>query len=421
MTTSPVTRRTLLGALGVGAASAAAVAVAPSALAGRPSPGQGQQRPPHASARYDFHGAHQPGIATPQQENVYFASLAVTTTSRTELISVLRTWTGAAAAMMRGEPAGTAFPAGPDVPTDTGEAADLPASGLTITFGFGPTLFRSANGVDRFGIAAAQPRSLTLHTFPNDQLDPALVGGDMCIQACADDIQVAEHAVRMLVRLAQGAVRISWAQTGFAKTSTLSNDGKTPRNLFGFKDGTANITPPFDLDTYVWVGESDGPDWMTGGSYLAVRKVAMLLEAWDAEPLEEQERTFGRTKATGAPLSGGSERTKPDFRATGPDGELLIPADSHMALAAPPANRGQRILRRGYNYLEGVDRDGKAQAGLLFIGFMRDLDRQFVPLQTRLSQSDLMNEYVRYIGSAVFAIPPGVPSADRYVGQDLFG
>ena len=416
MTTSPVSRRTLLGALGLGAASAAAVAVAAPASAG-----PGNPRPPKGSPRVDFHGIHQAGVATPQQENVYFASLTVTTTSRADLIATLKKWTSAAAAMTRGEPVGSVFPAPTDVPVDTGEAVDLPASGLTITFGFGPTLFRSANGTDRFGIAAQQPRSLRLTTFPNDDLDAALVGGDLCIQACADDLQVAEHAVRMLVRLAQGTVRIAWAQTGFAKTSTLANDGKTPRNLFGFKDGTANISSPAELDEFVWARSSDGAAWMAGGSYLAVRKIEMLLEDWDAEIIAEQERTFGRTKGTGAPLSGGTEKTKPDFQAVDADRQLLIAADSHVALAAPPANRGQRILRRGYNYLEGVHPDGLAEAGLFFLAYMRDLDRQFVPLQTRLSQSDLMNEYVRYIGSAVFAIPPGVPSPDRYIGQPLFG
>ena len=416
MTTSPLTRRTLLGAIGLGAASVAAVSVASPASAGPRPP-----RPSQGTPRYDFHGVHQSGIATPQQENLYFAALTVTTSSRAALVALLQTWTTAAAAMMRGEPAGSVFPAGSAVPVDTGEAFDLPPSGLTITFGFGPTLFRGANGTDRFGIASAQPRSLRLSTFPNDQLDPAFVGGDLCIQACADDIQVAEHAVRMLVRLANGAVRVAWAQSGFAKNSVLAADGKTPRNLFGFKDGTANVSSPADLDTFVWVGGSDGPDWMAGGSYLAVRKVAMLLEDWDVETIAEQQRVFGRTKDTGAPLSGGDERTRPDFRAIGPDGKPLIDPNSHMALAAPPANRGQRILRRGYNYLEGVNGDGKAKAGLLFIGFMRDLDTQFVPLQTRLAQSDLMNEYVRYIGSAGFAVPPGVPSPDRYIGQELFG
>lgn len=416
MTTSPVSRRTLLGALGLGAASAAALAVAAPASAG-----PGNPRPPKGSPRVDFHGLHQAGVATPQQENVYFASLTVTATSRADLIATLKAWTSAAAAMTRGEPAGSVFPAAADVPVDTGEAVDLPASGLTITFGFGPTLFRSANGTDRFGIAAQQPRCLRLTTFPNDDLDPALVGGDLCIQACADDLQVAEHAVRMLVRLAQGTVRIAWAQTGFAKTSTLANDGKTPRNLFGFKDGTANIGSPAELDEYVWARSSDGPAWMAGGSYLAVRKIEMLLEDWDAETIAEQERTFGRSKASGAPLSGGTETSKPDFRAVDGDGQLLIAADSHMALAAPPANRGQRILRRGYNYLEGVRSGGIPEAGLFFLAFVRDLDRQFVPLQTRLSQSDLMNEYVRYIGSAVFAVPPGAPSPDRYIGQQLFG
>ena len=414
MTTQHMSRRTLLGALGLGAASVASIASSPSALAAPRGPG----RP--ASPRYDFFGAHQPGIDTPQQENLYFASFEVTTTSRDDLIALLTTWTTAAAAMMQGATAGAAFPDLSAVPVDTGEAVDLPASGLTITFGFGPTLFRNARGVDRFGIASRQPASLRLSTFPNDQLDPRLVGGDLCVQACSDDIQVAEHAVRMLARLAQGGARVAWAQTGFAKNSALASDGQTPRNLFGFKDGTANVRRPEDFDAFVWVNRNDGPDWMVGGSYLAVRKIDMLLEDWDDETLSEQQKVFGRAKSSGAPLSGGDERTPADFRAKGADGQPLIDPHSHVALAAPRTNSGQRILRRGYNFLEGVNADGTAKAGLFFLAYMRNLDTQFVPLQTRLSQSDLMNEYVRYVGSAVFAVPPGSPSAREHVGQGLF-
>jgi deferrochelatase/peroxidase EfeB len=417
-----ISRRSLLGAFGAGAATAAVVAGGGVALArvadSDATAGSGPS--------YDFYGEHQQGITTPMQNSLHFAALDVTTESRDELISMLRRWTQASAAMMNGTPVG-AFGAvnGPydAPPEDTGDALDLPPSGLTITIGFGPTLFRTAAGVDRFGIDHLRPATLhELPHFPGDLLDESISGGDLCIQACADDAQVAVHAVRNLVRLAFGAAAVRWSQMGYGKSSSTSHDQPTPRNLFGFKDGTRNITADdtAGLDSFVWVRSADEPSWMHQGTYLAVRKIRMTIETWDRSSMREQEATFGRTKREGAPLSGGTEFTEPDFTAVGRESTPLIDAASHMALAHPHANGGTRILRRAYNYTDGSDGLGRLDAGLFFLSFQRDIDRQFIPMQMRLSKSDRMNEYVRYLSSATFAIPPGCPAAGDYLGCALF-
>jgi deferrochelatase/peroxidase EfeB len=415
-----ISRRALLGAFGAGALTAAGVGVAAAAVAST------RAEPVENGLRYDFFGEHQAGVTTPMQDYLHFAALDVTTDSRDELVAMLRTWTQAAAEMTLGRPIG-AFGAvnGPydAPPEDTGEALDLPASGLTITIGFGPTLFRTADGVDRFGIGDRQPTTLNeLPVFPGDLLDRAVSGGDICIQACANDAQVAVHAVRNLVRIAFGTAVVRWSQTGFGKSSVTSKGEPTPRNLFGFKDGTANITADdtASLDEFLWVQPSDDPDWMAGGTYLAVRKIRMTIETWDRTSLREQEAIFGRTKKEGAPLSGGDEFTTPDFTSPGREGEPLIPTDSHMALAHPSSNNGARILRRAYNYTDGSDGLGRLNAGLFFLAFERDIEAQFVPMQLNLSRNDLMNEYVKYLSSATFAIVPGVAGPEEFLGSTLF-
>ncbi len=418
--TAAISRRALLGAFGAGALTAAGVGVAASAVAST------REETVSEGLRHDFFGEHQAGVITPMQDYLHFVALDVTTDSREEVIAMLRAWTQAAAEMTQGQPVGE-FGAvnGPydAPPEDTGEALDLPASGLTITVGFGPTLFRTVDGVDRFGIGDQQPPTLnSLPTFPGDMINPALSGGDICIQACANDAQVAVHAVRNLVRLAFGTAVVRWSQTGFGKSSVTSKGEPTPRNLFGFKDGTANITSDdtASLDEFLWVQPGDDPDWMNGGTYLAVRKIRMTIETWDRTSMREQEAVFGRTKREGAPLSGGDEFTTPDFSAPGRDGEPLIPVASHVALAHPSSNDGVRILRRAYNYTDGSDELGRLDAGLFFLAFERDIEKQFVPLQLNLSRNDLMNEYVKYLSSATFAIVPGVTSPAGFLGSTLF-
>jgi deferrochelatase/peroxidase EfeB len=365
----------------------------------------------------EFYGGHQAGIATPQQDRLHFASFDLTVTKADEVRDLMRAWTEATARMCAGQPVGGENNDAFVPPEDTGEAEDLTAGHLTVTFGFEPTLFEE-NGEDRFGFVSRRPAALEeIPDLPGDNLDPDLSGGDVCVQACADDPQVAFHAVRNLARIGRGAAVIRWSQLGFGRTSSTSSAQKTPRNLMGFKDGTNNIRAEDEdlMDNYVWVRE--GPAWMRGGTYLVARRIRMLIEIWDRSPLLEQEQTIGRHRASGAPLGKEDEYDKVDLEAKGPDGLPLIPMDSHIRLARK--DRRERILRRGYSFTDGMDsKTGQLDAGLFFISFQRDPQEQFVPLQRRLGQNDRLTEYIQHTGSAVFACPPGVRRGG-FAGESL--
>jgi deferrochelatase/peroxidase EfeB len=309
-------------------------------------------------------------------------------------------------------------------PEDTGEALGLPPSGLTITVGFGRSLFVDAKGKARFGLDGKLPDRLKdLPAFSGDDLDPALCDGDLAIQACANDPQVAVHAVRNLVRIAFGRASVRYSQMGFGRTSSTSSAQVTARNMLGFKDGTANIKveDKKDVKDFVWVPKEDGPDWLVGGSYLVSRKINMRIEIWDREPLEGQENIIGRSKGSGAPLSGGDEFTQLDFTQKNDRDEPVIDMKSHVRLAHPDFNKGAKLLRRGYNFVDGSDGLGQLSAGLFFIAYQRDPEKQFVQVQRSLagSQNDLLNEYIVHVGSGLFACPPGV-SAKGFWGDKLF-
>jgi deferrochelatase/peroxidase EfeB len=410
-----LSRRGLLG-LAIGGGVAGLAVGAGAGLTGGVALGRARAAEDAHSA-YEFFGAHQAGITTPVQDHLHFASFDMMPRSdRDDLISLLQDWSYAASRMSQGlEVSASGAVGGPAEapPDDTGEALGLPASGLTITFGFGPGLFENEDG-DRYGIAARRPPGLErLPAFLGDDLDPQTSHGDLCIQACADDPQVAVHAIRNLSRIAFGRARLRWSQLGFGKTSRTTATQATPRNLFGFKDGTANILADDTeaLTDHVWVSDEDEPAWLAGGSYLVARKIAMLIETWDRVRLSEQDAIVGRDKGEGAPLSGGDEFTAPDFHGN------AIDANSHVSLAHPEQNDGVRILRRGYNYVDGNNALGRLDAGLFFLSYQRD-PAQFISLQRRLS-TDLMNEYIRHVGSGVWAVPRGA-TPGSYVGAQLF-
>ncbi|WP_250000164.1 iron uptake transporter deferrochelatase/peroxidase subunit [Actinoplanes sp. M2I2] len=407
-------RRKVIGLAGagvIGAATAGAVAMR-----------GGGGEPAAASPATAFYGERQAGIVTPAQDRLHFVAFDVITKDRAALVGMLESWTAAAARMTAGLEAGTMGAIGgiPEAPPDdTGEALGLPAADLTLTIGFGPSLFQNA----RFGLAGKKPDALAeLPKFPGDTIDPKISGGDICIQACANDPQVAVHAIRNLARIGMGVVSVRWSQLGFGRTSSTSTAQATPRNLFGFKDGTANLKAeePALLDEHLWVREGDGPGWMTGGSYLVTRKIRMIVETWDRTSLVEQETIVGRNKGEGAPLSGSAEFDEPDFAAVDGEGQPLIAKVAHVRLAHPSENGGARMLRRGYNFVDGSDGLGRLDAGLFFISYQRDPRRQFVPVQEKLARHDVLNEYIRHVSSGVFACPPGLRAADDFWGRSLF-
>jgi deferrochelatase/peroxidase EfeB len=370
-----------------------------------------------------FYGVHQAGIATAAQERIQFAAFDVLTSKRDELRALLRSWTSAAALMTAGQPVGN--PAGdPNAPpSDTGEALGLGPACLTLTFGFGPSLF-GGPGPDRFGLAALRPAALAdLPPFAHDGLDPAGSNGDLCVQACTEDPQVAFHAIRELARIGRGTVAVRWSQLGFGRTSSTTAAQATPRNLQGFLDGTNNAHGDDELtmDASVWVAASDDPGWMAGGTYLISRRIRMRIEAWDRASLGDQQATIGRNKLSGAPLTGSAEHDTVDLTKVGADGKPVIPLIAHIRLAAPVTNGGIRLLRRGYSFTDGIDNQtGQLDGGLFFVCFQRDPRTGFVPVQTCLAASDALNEYIVHVGSGLFAIPPGT-AAGGYIGRTLLG
>ncbi|MFD0009580.1 iron uptake transporter deferrochelatase/peroxidase subunit [[Kitasatospora] papulosa] len=403
-------RRALLGWGGAGlalGAVAAGGAVAAVRSGGDTEPAS------DSGAAVPFHGAHQAGIATAVQDRLHFAAFDVTTKDRAELMALLREWTRAAERMTAGRAVGEGAYGGAAEapPDDTGEALGLRPSRLTLTIGFGPSLFAE----DRFGLEDRRPEALVdLPKFPGDNLDAARSGGDLCVQACADDPQVAVHAIRNLARIGMGPTAVRWSQLGFGKTSSTTPGTQTPRNMMGFKDGTRNIagTDEAALTKHVWAGAADGTDWMAGGSYLVARRIRMHIETWDRAPLQEQEDIFGRDKGEGAPVGKAKERDEPFLKA-------MLPT-AHVRLAHPDSNDGATILRRGYSFTDGTDGLGRLDAGLFFLAYQRDVRRGFIPVQRRLAASDALNEYIQHVGSAVFAVPPGVRDADDWWGRAMF-
>jgi deferrochelatase/peroxidase EfeB len=354
--------------------------------------------------QYAFYGeAGQVGVSTPPQRHVFYMTFDLTSARRQDLQVLLARWSGAIAQLMKGETVGF----------DTGEALNLGPAALTVTVGLGPKVF-----TDAYGLSQHKPSLLReLERLPSDALQPRLMGGDLSLQACADDPQVAYHAIRDLARVAKdtGVAATRWSVLGFGRASAGKGQ-TTPRNLLGFKDGTRNIKESADFDQFVWV--DDGPAWQRGGTYQVARKILLNIENWDTDRVSDQNNVIGRFKISGAPLTGAEEFDTPDFEKMDADGKPVIPATAHIRLAAHENNGGIKILRRSYNYTDGVNAVGQLDAGLLFIAYMRD-PASFETLQAKLGASDGLNEYLSHIGSAIFFIPPA-PREGSYIGEQMF-
>jgi deferrochelatase/peroxidase EfeB len=414
------TRRGLLGGAlaGVGAGAFARPAIA------APQVRVALQEP--------FFGRHQAGIATPQQKQTFFAAFDCMAKNRDELIAMLRLWSLGAARLCAGE---TVRDLGQDLSVegpDGASALGLAPSRLTLTFGFGPDLFTKA-GKDRYGLAGKRPAALVdLPKFNGDQLEAHLTGGDISVQACADDPLVAFHAIRELARLSYGAAEFRWAQAGFLPDTPAD---ETPRNLMGFKDGTNNpgehARPPdmpLAFDNVVWV-KDDGPDWMRGGSYLVARRIRISLEHWDRTEVDFQEQVIGRRKYSGAPIGKANEHDDLGLDRVDGDGNPLIADNSHVRLGAAETNAGAQIFRRPYSFNDGVRftaerwppwRQGMMyDAGLFFLCYQRDPREGFIKIYENMAKLDALNQFTTHTGSAIFACPGGI-EAGGFVGETLF-
>ncbi|WP_230686587.1 Dyp-type peroxidase [Catellatospora vulcania] len=397
-----------LAAGGVGAILGGAAGIAAGTPGEPAAPSGGTPAEPLTgvgATRIAFHGERQAGISTPARPQAQLRIVAFDLADgvdRAGLQGLLRRWTQAAAQLSQGLPLGDT---GDDVVSGSGP------SSLTVTVGFGPSLFGKA-GLP----TSARPAELTpLPAFPGEQLDAARSDGDLCLLVHADDALVAFRAARALTRLAAPQARVRWQLDGFNTSPGVTPKAATGRNLMGQLDGTNNPQPADeDFTSKVYVTDPAAPAWLRGGSVLVVRRIRMLLDDWDAQPRQAQERVIGRHKDTGAPLSGGQERTPANFGTTTGDGAPAIPADAHIRLATPAFNNGAAMLRRGYSYTDGD------AAGLIFLAWQADPRRGFVPVQQRLAAADALNRFIRHETSALFAMPHGV-TPGGHLGQDLFG
>jgi deferrochelatase/peroxidase EfeB len=412
-----------LGALTSKIAEAATPAVAP------PHPVQDGPLP--------FFGAKQAGILTPQQGHTYFVAFDLITQKKEDVIQLLKDWTAASELLTQGKPVKVreqkkyVSPGEEDSyslqsTADSGETKGLPTSRLTLTFGFGPGLFETKDKKDRYGLAKFRPEALVdLPKFHGDELIEAQSGGDISVQACSDDPQVAFHAVRQLARFATDIATIRWAQTGFLSGGHAS---ETPRNLMGFKDGTQQ-PKPHEQDKYIWASQNPN-SWMHGGTYLVARKIRVALEHWDGTEVDFQEKVIGRKKGTGAPLGQKHEREVMNLSAVDNDGNFIIPENAHVRLAAAASNDGAQMLRRGYSYNDGVNvtaerwppwRQGmEYDAGLFFVSYQSDPRTAFIKIFANMAKLDALNQFATHVTSAVFACPPGITKKGEYIGQKLF-
>lgn len=404
----------ITGALGTGAAVGAGAALA----------GCSKQEPASSAASagvfVPFEGAHQTGItALPIPEQGLIASFNVLSKDRDKLKLTLQELTEEIRGLMAGKPPEARDPEYP--PVDSGILGEQPpADNLSIVVGVGASLFD-----DRFGLADRRPRELvTMPFLANDRLDPKLSHGDLSIVIEAGHNDTVVFALRQLMRRTRSELVLRWMVDGYARGigAGQASEAATPRNLLGFKDGTANLDVDDGaiMDRHVWVGPQDGePEWAVGGSYQAIRIIRMFVEFWDRTQLVEQEALIGRNKVSGAPLGLTGEFTDPDYPKD-PDGKR-IPLKAHIRLANPrtPETDENLILRRGFNYSRGFDGAGRLDQGLAFIAYQRSLEKGFLTVQRRL-KGEPLEEYILPVGGGFFFILPGVTGADRFLGDQLF-
>jgi deferrochelatase/peroxidase EfeB len=410
-------RRRLL--LGLGAAGgllatrpALAAATDPNGkVADAPESDETQQKQP-------FHGVHQAGVVTPRPTFGMAASFDVLARDRDDLERLFRTLTERIAFLMTGGPVPVLDPKLP--PPDSGILGPVVApNNLTVTVSVGASLFD-----DRFGLAHVKPKTLTRMTsFRNDALDAAICHGDLCVQMSSNGADTNMHALRDIIKTMPDLLLLRWQQEGSVPVLPVKPGAphESARNFLGFRDGSANpdSRDEAEMDRIVWVGPDSGePDWAVGGTYQAVRIIRNFVERWDRTALTEQEHIFGRRKASGAPFTGHVEADIPDYSGD-PKGEVT-PLDSHIRLANPRDAEAHKhlILRRPFNYSNGVASNGQLDQGLLFICYQQDLERGFITVQQRLSGEPL-EEYIKPVGGGYFFVLPGVRDDTDFLGRNL--
>ncbi|GAA5063448.1 Dyp-type peroxidase [Nocardia callitridis] len=392
-----LSRRRLLGS------SAAVVGVAGAAGVGTAVSARGAGTSVTGADTVAWDGPRQAGVATTAQAHAMLVGFdLLPRVGRAELIGIMKVWSEDIGRLTRGQPA----------LADTEPELAVSPARLTVTVGYGPGVFRAIGKPD-----SAPSWLKPLPSFAIDRLDPAFTGGDLVLQVCSDDPVTVAHAVRVLSKNVRSLVSVKWTQRGFRRSQGTEAPGTTMRNLMGQVDGTNNPVPDTsDFDALVWDDGAEQP-WMADGTSMVVRRIRIELDTWDELDRPGREVTLGRALDTGAPLSGTRETDDPDFAVTDRNGIPLIAPSAHIA-RAHHAHEGERIFRRVYNYDDPPPPGSVSNSGLLFVSYQRDVNRQYLPIQQRLDEFDALNQWTTPVGSAVFAVVPGIGSGS-YLGEGL--
>lgn len=357
---------------------------------------------PLADAIVPFDGEHQAGVQTPSQAHVNLVGFNLKDgAGQREARNLMRLWTEDARALCTAEtPRGSLEP----------EMTQTPAN-LTVTCGWGESFFAK--------IGAQKPEWLgDVRSYTRDKLRPEWGQTDVVLQICCDDQLTASHVLRHMVRSGASYADVAWVQQGFLNANGSLEDGETPRNVFGQKDGTVNPKTDADFVEQVWI--EDGP--FKGGTAMVVRRIDMNMETWEEVDRNAREISIGRTLDNGAPLSGTEENDPVDLEARDKYGLKAIDPTSHVARAHPPADHPEQvILRRPYNFdlAPSPERPGElSNSGQIFICFQKNPREQFEPIQARLDEVDQLNTWITHVGSAMYYVVPGTQGGTSW-GENL--
>jgi deferrochelatase/peroxidase EfeB len=411
----------LIGTTGLGLGAVSGAAAEAQSHAGAPAQSATEQAREalanELASRVPFDARHQAGILTRAQAQGSFVALDSLAPDRSTLVTALRDLSTRARSLTQGDTVGAEEL--DDPPPDSGTLGPVNAPDqLTVTIAFGASLFDG-----RYGLQTMRPKGLErMPNFPHDNLEPTRTHGDVLISVCAGQRDTVTHTVRELMRSVAGHLTPRWRIDGFQSARRGPTPANNPRNLFAFRDGTAN--PDVDdtrlMDELIWVQSgSSEPAWALGGTYQVVRTIRMHVEFWDRVGMFEQQNMIGRYRVSGAPLGGTNEFEDPRYDLD-PEGKR-IPLIAHIRLANPrtPQTADQRILRRGYNYDRGIDEAGNLDQGLVFVAFNQDIQRQFATIQTRL-EAEEMTDYITPVGGGYFFAPRGASGPGDWVGSGLF-
>lgn len=337
--------------------------------------------------------------------------------TRTDLQLLLARWTAAIATMQSGKTLGKIRPdfSESSVPKDMGETADLDPCSLTITTGFGRACSTSASVWK-----ISSPSTSTSLSGIASPTSAWCSRRRAATSACRSAPTTARlSSMRFTLWPVLPAVRRSLPSCRKASCPIRqSSDQPTPRDLFGFRDGTTNPTEDQEFEDFLWVKDTK-QEWLKNGSFMCYGRTIADVETWESDRISDQEQLIGRRKDTGAPLSNpnGDEFDIPDLNARDANGDLLIDPNSHVAITSDQ-RLGFKVLRRSYNYWSGLNDHGDQNAGFLNCTYVNDPYRYWL-LRDDMGRYDRLNEYYYDDFRGVYAVPHA-PATGTYLGQEFF-